>query len=92
MYMYLVLAESVSVKCQQPAKIFLDAYYLVKRLTFLINLCKPSFAEPLTKPSKWYPFNFGFLFGLTILLSLQDIKSMTMLCPDHLEDAGRLGK
>lgn len=22
----------------------------------------------------------------------QDIKSMTMLCPDHLEDAGRLGK
>lgn len=36
-----------------------------------------------------------FIFGklLTTFLSLiQDIKSMTMLCPDHLEDAGRLGK
>lgn len=29
--------------------------------------------------------SFFFVLG-------QDIKSMTMLCPDHLEDAGRLGK
>ncbi len=36
---------------------------------------------------------FMFVKPLTTFLSLlQDIKSMTMLCPDHLEDAGRLGK
>lgn len=36
---------------------------------------------------------FKFVTLLMRFLSLaQDIKSMTMLCPDHLEDAGRLGK
>ena len=34
-----------------------------------------------------------FRFLIKIFLSIaQDIQSMTMLCPDHLEDAGHLGK